>query len=146
MWACSRCGTEHEKLHDARWNCPCRNDPEVTRACRARMVSISCSMLARVALAPALGAVAGTLVFFVGDLQMADRTGLGVGLGFIVGIIWAVTEWCTYLWNPAKYNLARATAAHESLNQDDGRAAEPGPALDQDPVASRPRSLQAGTR
>jgi hypothetical protein len=60
-------------------------------------------MIARVAGAPVLGAIAGTLEFFVGDLQMVDRISLGVGIGFIVGIIWAIAEWCTYLLNPAKF-------------------------------------------
>jgi len=105
MWACSRCGTEHEKLHDA-LECPCRNDPEVSRARRAQLIGVFCSMMARVALAPVLGAIAAMIEFFVGDLPGADRLGLGMAIGLIVGMFWAVAVGCTDLLNPAKSNPA----------------------------------------
>jgi hypothetical protein len=85
MWACNRCGQEHETLHDARWNCPCREDPEAVRAYHVRLIGGAL----RVALALALGGGIGALrTFNLPAVPLLDGLMLGAQVGLVVGVLW----------------------------------------------------------
>src|SRR5689334_25023719 len=89
MWACNICGREHERLHDACWNCPCRNDSAAVRARRRR----SWTLTARVALGLAMGSALGALQFYVVGLPAAEGVLPGAQIGLVVGSVWALSVW-----------------------------------------------------
>jgi len=99
MWACSDCGAEYDKLHDARWNCPCRQSPDAARLRRLRRLRQVGSLFLRIPLSGALGVLVGPAVAFLLDEPFAsllEDALAGVLVGLVVGLFWGLLSWHSY--------------------------------------------------
>jgi hypothetical protein len=103
MWACNICGAEHARLYDARWNCPCRQRPDIGRILRERAIRNFRAVVSRVVLAIVIGAVGVVAIFllgFVGTVAgfgVLDALQLVIIIQLVLGIIWGVVFvwwWC----------------------------------------------------
>jgi hypothetical protein len=91
MWTCDFCGREYEKLYDARWNCPCRSDPEAAKARKARAIRTLGRFTVRIPMGIVIGSAVGPAIFHFAELPVVDGIGFGAVVGFFVGVLWGLS-------------------------------------------------------
>ncbi len=84
-WACPICGQEYENLHDVRWICPCRTDPNIVRAAASHFLR---SLALGVMLGLGIGAALGLIMFSLAGIPLWLGIAPGATIGVLVGFIW----------------------------------------------------------
>ena len=108
MWECSTCGRMHEKIHDANWNCVCKNEPNAVWLPHAVTIreywssreywsfreiwTFAGRALLRVLLGSILGMAIGAIGGYLLEFPIGEGMSLGATVGIGVGILWAILQ------------------------------------------------------